>query len=819
MTTTRRKYLTGFLVAAALLMGTLIGQESSATIRGQVFSEADAHLLPGASIVLASSPVGELVAETLTNDEGRFELPGVSPGVYRLTVSLPGFQQQIRDGLEIAPGASLELSFSLAVAQLEENIEVVGDRESERAESATSGQTMRGELVDIVPVKGDEFQGLLPLTPGVLRAADGRIVMKGGSPTQSSLVVNSSTDVTDPATGDFGFNLPSDAVESVDILPNPYAAEYGRFSSGTTNILTRQGTPKWKFLFNNFFPRPRFRDGHIVGLGGFTPRLSIRGPLVKDRLWVAQTFQYRFLRTRVPAQPSLRNDIRLESFDSFTQLDAVLNDRHTLTAIVSFFPRKLDFANLDTFNALDVTANLHQRGWNVGLSERFVLTPQAVLESTVSLRNYDVDVFGQGLDEMFILPDENQGSFFNIQRRNTQTLQWVEAVSLVREGRGEHHVRIGFDLLDHSFDGLSQSRPVSVLRADGTLSQRLEYSPATSQRVRNTDFAVFGQDRWRLNDRFILEYGARLDRDGVLKRNNFSPRLGMVIGVLPDGAGILRGGAGLFYDRTPLNVAAFGDYERPTLTRYGQDGQTIQEVLPFGLESAPDMRTPYSLTWNVEYDHRINKQWLFKTNFLRRKGFHEFVIDPLEAPLPLLRLDSRGRSRYWEWEFTGRYQPREDSHLLLTYVRSSAQRDLNSFDSFFGNFRNPIIRPNEFSRADIDTPHRFILQGTMMLPGKWIFSPVVEIRQGFPYSLLDEERDYVGPRNLAGRFPLLKTVDIDIQRWFKIWKWKTRLGIRIFNALGTFNPRDFQGNVDAARFGVFSNTIPRLFGGTFQIEP
>ncbi len=806
------------LLLTAVLWSPALAQSLAGTIGGEVIAEADSNRLPGVSISLSDPASGEIVAEAISDDQGRFEL-SVPAGRYRLTATLEGFEARVIEDLAVSAGAEIELDLRLALAPLEERVDVVGERDSELGETAASRQSMRGELVNIVPIKGDEFQGLLPLVPGVLRAADGRIVMKGGSAVQSSLVVNSSTDVTDPATGDFGFNLPSDAVESIDVLPNPYAAEYGRFSVGTTNILTRQGTPKWKFLLNNFFPRPRLRDGHIVGLGGFTPRFSVRGPLVKDRLWVAQTFQYRFLRTRIPGQPDLRNDMRLESFDSFTQLDAVINDRHYVTGIVSFFPRKIDFANLDSFNPLAVTANLHQRGWNVGLSERFVLTPTAVLESTISLREYDVDVYGQGRDEMFILPDENQGNFFNLQRRQTRSFQWVETLGWVREGLGEHHFRFGVDLLHHSFDGLSSSRPVNILRADGTLGQRLEYSPAASQRVRNTDLAVFGQDRWRLNDRVIFEYGARLDRDGVLKRVNWSPRAGVVLGVLPSGKGILRGGAGLFYDRTPLNVAAFESYERPTLTRYAADGQSPVEILPFQLRAAPEMRTPYSFTWNVEYNHRINKNLLFKTNYLRRSGFHEFLIDPLEEPEPFLRLDSRGRSHYWEWEVTGRYRFDEESHLILTYVRSRAQRDLNSFDDFFGNFRNPIVRPNEYSLADVDTPHRFILQGTLMLPGKWIFSPVVELRQGFPYSLRDQDQNFVGRRNQAGRFPNLNTVDIDIQRWFKIWKWRTRMGIRIFNVFNSFSPRDFQGNRDAGRFGVFSNTIPRLFGGTFQIEP
>lgn len=812
------------LLALILLSGfqpTAPGDKTA--IAGIVATERDpAAFLPGAEVTLLriAGETDEAVATTVSDAGGAFRFDDLQPGTYRLRALLSGFRDQITPPLQAAAGQELRVDLLLSVGQLEENVEVVAETQQDIPVTGTSEETLKGSLVDLAPVKGDDFQSLLPLLPGVVRAADGRINMKGGGATQSSLVVNSSSNVTDPATGNYGFNLPSDAIETLDVLPNPYAAEYGRFSSGVTNILTRQGTNKWKYTINNFLPRPKVRDGSILGIGGFTPRLGARGPLVEDRLFLAQTVQYRYLITRIPGQPVLVNDTRLESFDSFTQLDANLNETNTLTGIVAVFPRKLDFVNLDTFNPLEVTANFHQRGYNFGLSERAVFSPRAVLESTVSYKRYDVDVFGQGLGEMFLAPDGNTGNFFNLQRRRTKTLQWVENLSyLAADWGGEHLFKFGVDVLHSSFDGLSESRAVNILRADGSLGSRIEYSRPASQRERATDLAFYAQDRWRINDRVLLELGGRFDRDGVLSRSHFSPRFGFVIGVLPDGSGFLRGGAGLFYDRTPLSVGAFENYESPIVTRFEPDGETVLgDPVPFALHSNPDLTTPYSFTWNLEYDQRLTNRLLLKTNFLRRAGFHEFLVDPVAGTDPTLRLDTRGRSRYWELEVTGRYNLQEDSHLIFSYVRSESKKDLNAFDNYFGNFRNPIIRPNEYSLADTDTPHRFIFQGTVIMPGKWIVSPVVEWRSGFPYSTIDENRDFVGPRNRAGRFPNLITLDLDVQRWFKISKWNTRIGFRIFNLFNTFNPRDVQGNIDSTNFGVFSNTVLRLFGGTFQIE-
>jgi hypothetical protein len=281
---------------------------------------------------------------------------------------------------------------------------------------------------------------------------------------------------------------------------------------------------------------------------------------------------------------------------------------------------------------------------------------------------------------------------------------------------------------------------------------------------------------------------------------------------------VLRGGAGWFYERTPLNVATFTSYETRRITRFAADGETPLDTRDFLHETAATLDTPYSFTWNMEYDQKVGENWVLKANYLRRNGFREFLVDLPEQGEPTLLLNTRGRSRYWEVELTGRYILNHDSFFMLSYVRSRARRDLNNYDEFFGNVRFPVIRPNEFSLAPTDTPNRFLFQSTYVTPWDWIIASVIEVRNGFPYSLVNEDQEFVGPRNQGGRRPWLATLDLDVQRWFKIWKWNTRIGFRVFNILDRFNPRDVQANIDSQNFGVFSNALGRYFGGTFQIE-
>ncbi len=132
----------------------------------------------------------------------------------------------------------VNLAIALELTSPTEQVEVVGQSTAE-PDRTDAGEAVDSRLVDLAPLKGDNFQALLPLVPGVVRAIDGRISFKGAQPTQSALLVGT-VDATDIATGNFGYELPVDAVEYVDVLPNPYSPEFGRFSSGVARVETRQ---------------------------------------------------------------------------------------------------------------------------------------------------------------------------------------------------------------------------------------------------------------------------------------------------------------------------------------------------------------------------------------------------------------------------------------------------------------------------------------------------------------------------------------------------------------------------------------------------
>ena len=90
----------------------------------------------------------------------------------------------------------------------------------------------------------------------------------------------------------------------------------------------------------------------------------------------------------------------------------------------------------------------------------------------------------------------------------------------------------------------------------------------------------------------------------------------------------------------------------------------------------------------------------------------EVLVEPVErGESAELRLDSRGTSRYAETEVTERYGAAAERRVNVSYVRAGSSADSSACDLFYGNFRNPVVRPGEYSPAPVDVPNRLLVSG------------------------------------------------------------------------------------------------------------
>jgi hypothetical protein len=378
----------------------------------------------------------------------------------------------------------------------------------------------------------------------------------------------------------------------------------------------------------------------------------------------------------------------------------------------------------------------------------------------------------------------------------------------VQRASGLHVLKAGIDLMRIHYEGESESRPILIRLADGTIARRVTFNGPATQRVNGTDIALFAQDRWQPVDRLVFETGVRLDRDGVLQRSTVSPRVGVRLALDRQDTLTVGGGIGRFVERTPMTVGAFEQFETRTVTTF-DDATPQGTTTAYAPHAEPGLRPSSAVTWNVEYAQRLTPALQLKAYYLSRSGRDEFLVEPrASGGIGQLVLSSRGRSRYRELAVVARYTQQARLTMDVSYVRSAARADLEHHSLLFGSLRAPLVHVNEFGPTDTDVPNRVVGQFRYQV-GAWRFASVLEWRDGFPYSVVDELQEYVGPRNRGRRFPDVRSADLSIERRIRLGKSRPYLGLQLFNAFNAFLPRDVQRNIDAPMFGAFYNADPR----------
>jgi hypothetical protein len=788
------------------------GSTASGSIRGDVFTKGtngELAVLPGVLIVLH----GPITKETESDAKGAFAVDGLSPGTYQIEANAPGLYAAL--AVEVGTGTSSTVPVEMNVAAVTSTVNVTTSDTAQGEESAQHN-TISQSVVEKAPNQEEKIESLLPLVPGVVRGPDGRINIKGSQATQAGWLVNSAN-VTDPATGGQAINLPIDVVSSVQVIANPYDPEYGKFTGAVSSVETRTSNfDKFHFSIQNLVPRARDRDGSIVGIEAFTPRTTITGPLINDRLAFTQSLEYRFVRTPVESLPSLQRDTTLESFDSFSQFDLKISDRQTATLSVAVFPQKFDYLGLNTFNPQPSTANLHQRGYQISAQHSFVRKSGALLSSRFAYEEFDADTFPNSQAPYQMLVETTEGGFFNRQNRDTRRVEWQETYHFSsKHFLGDHELKVGFDFSHSSYDGRQQFLPVSIVGTARSTLEQINFGSPTTFSIHQNEFAWFGGDQWTVGPRLTVNVGLRFDNDSITDSIHAAPRVGLTLALTKDRRTLLKAGGGLFYDRVPLNARAFPFFPDRTLVTFDATGEVASSI-PYSNVITGGLKNPRSETWNVELDRQVMEKLLVRVAYQQRNTVYDLVLNPeATANGNLLSLANSGRDFYREFQITGRYQIGRQT-LNASYVRSKATGDLNDLNQYFGNDPQPVIRANARGPLPFDAPNRFLAWGEFNAPWKVTVMPVLDVHTGFPYSIVNERREFIGPRNDA-RFRRFNSFDIQVLKEyglrFRGKEHKVKAGLGVFNLFNHSNPRDVQDDLDSPRFGEFFNSAVRTFRG------
>ena len=261
------------------------------TISG-VIRSTDELPLPGATVI-ATSPALQGPREAVTDGNGVYFLHGLAPGAYRVEIAMPGFQSALRMDVQVRVGGVVDVDAMLPVAGITETVTVTAPAPAPAANPGTA-LTYKKSDVDALPVgrrPTDVAELAAGVTTNVFNA--GQLTLAGSFGFDNVFMVNG-VDVNDNVQGTSNNLFIEDAIQETSVLTHGVSAEYGRFSGGVINVVTRSGGNFFSGSFREGLSNPAWivetplqqaANQQNASVLSKTHEGTFGGPLVRDRLW------------------------------------------------------------------------------------------------------------------------------------------------------------------------------------------------------------------------------------------------------------------------------------------------------------------------------------------------------------------------------------------------------------------------------------------------------------------------------------------------------------------------------------------------------
>jgi hypothetical protein len=231
------------------LSGVAFAQATTGTLSGKL-TDSQGLAVPGATVTV-TGPQG--TKSLVTDTDGRFNAPFLTPGSYSVHAELQGFKAVDVKAISIQLGQTTDVSLKMEIGGLSEVVEVTASTVVIDNTSTTTGAVLSSELLSKVPV-GRRFSDALYLAPGVSSSGSaGRAnpSISGGSGLDNQYVVDG-VNVTNQGYGalgsysiifgSLGNATPFDFIKEIQVKTGGYEAEYGQSTGGVVNVVTKSGS-------------------------------------------------------------------------------------------------------------------------------------------------------------------------------------------------------------------------------------------------------------------------------------------------------------------------------------------------------------------------------------------------------------------------------------------------------------------------------------------------------------------------------------------------------------------------------------------------
>ena len=233
-----------FIIYALVVIITLNAQSDrvSGKIRGRVVDSTSKNPLAGANVLVL--PVGS-GRGTMTNENGEFVLPNLMTGRYNVKVSYMGYASTTIQDIDVSPGGTTEILFSLTIAAIEgQEVNVVAEsmENTINIKTVVSQVKYSGEQLYKMPVSN--FTDVIANAGGVVKTEAGRsrgIHMRGGRSGEVAFYVDGIL-TNDPVDRSQGVQIDKEAIDVLTISKGGFSAEFGEAMSGIVTVITKSGS-------------------------------------------------------------------------------------------------------------------------------------------------------------------------------------------------------------------------------------------------------------------------------------------------------------------------------------------------------------------------------------------------------------------------------------------------------------------------------------------------------------------------------------------------------------------------------------------------
>jgi archaellum component FlaF (FlaF/FlaG flagellin family) len=303
-------------VYVLIALSTLASAQTTGSISGSVKDPSGA-VIPGAT-VMATNAATNFQSKTVSNESGFYAFPSLPVGRYNVKVEEEGFGAQGRNNIVVDANSAITADLTMTMAEKVEEVTVLENSTQVETASSQMGEVVTGTQMTSVLLNGRSFTDLLALQPGIIPMSTQTptsIVMAGASvaiapsgglnPGNQSIsgqredangfMVNGG-DVKELMNGGSAIIPDLDSIAEFRVLTNNVNAEYGNYSGGIVNVVTKGGANQvhgsaFEFLRNtdldarNFFSPQRgfYRQNQFGG--------TVGGPIKKDKVFFFADYQ------------------------------------------------------------------------------------------------------------------------------------------------------------------------------------------------------------------------------------------------------------------------------------------------------------------------------------------------------------------------------------------------------------------------------------------------------------------------------------------------------------------------------------------------